>query len=50
MTGIGGNNFGQRFGRDQIREVVPGTLDCGINIFDTSNSYGGGSMHRRPVG
>lgn len=43
VIGIGGNNFGQRFGRDQTREVVLSALDCGINFFDTSNSYGGGS-------
>ncbi len=43
VIGIGGNNFGQRFGRDQTREVVLSALECGINLFDTSDSYGEGS-------
>ena len=43
VVGIGGNNFGQRFGRDQTKEVVLSALDCGINLFDTADSYGAGS-------
>ena len=43
VIGIGGNNFGQRFGRDQTRQVILSALECGINLFDTSDSYGDGS-------
>ncbi len=43
VIGIGGNNFGQRFGPDQTREIVLSALECGINLFDTSDSYGDGS-------
>jgi len=43
VIGIGGNNFGQRFGADQTREVVLSALECGINFFDTSDSYGDGA-------
>lgn len=46
VIGIGGNNFGQRFGREQTREVVLSALDCGINFFDTSDSYGAGSSEK----
>ncbi len=42
VIGLGCNNFGQRFGEDQTSEVVRAALDCGINYFDTSDSYGAG--------
>lgn len=43
VIGVGCNNFGQRFGREQSREVVETALDSGINYFDTSDSYGAGA-------
>jgi aryl-alcohol dehydrogenase-like predicted oxidoreductase len=43
VIGVGCNNFGQRFGKEQTTEVVLAALDSGVNYFDTSDSYGQGS-------
>ena len=42
VIAVGCNNFGQRFDEEQSCEVVETALDCGINYFDTSDSYGEG--------
>ncbi|HKY69031.1 MAG TPA: aldo/keto reductase [Acidimicrobiales bacterium] len=39
-VGLGCNNFGRRIGLDDARAVVDATLDEGITLFDTSDSYG----------
>ncbi|HEX5265677.1 MAG TPA: aldo/keto reductase [Acidimicrobiales bacterium] len=41
LVGLGCNNFGMRIDEDQSRDVVHAALDAGINLFDTSDSYGG---------
>lgn len=45
VVGLGCNNFGQRVDADGTREVVSAALDAGVNLFDTSDTYGnrGGS-------
>jgi len=43
--GLGCNNFGMRIGLEETRKVVDKAIECGINFFDTADSYGnmGGS-------
>ncbi|MDR5709768.1 MAG: aldo/keto reductase [Armatimonadota bacterium] len=41
-VGLGGNNFGRVCDAEQTARVVHAALDCGINFFDTADSYGGG--------
>src|SRR5690606_34550607 len=41
VVGIGCNNFGGRMDADQTATVVHKAIDEGINLFDTSDSYGG---------
>lgn len=43
VVGLGCNNFGMRIDADQTKMVVDAALDCGINYFDTAESYGYGS-------
>src|ERR1039458_6744468 len=38
--GPGSNNFGMKLDLEQSRAVVYAALDNGINLFDTSDSYG----------
>jgi aryl-alcohol dehydrogenase-like predicted oxidoreductase len=38
--GLGGNSFGRRLDQDATTVVVRAALDCGITLFDTSDSYG----------
>ena len=40
--GLGTNNFGGRLDADAASVVVNHALDMGVNMIDTSNSYGGG--------
>jgi aryl-alcohol dehydrogenase-like predicted oxidoreductase len=40
--GLGTNNFGRRVDAEGAALVVHQALDAGINMIDTSNSYGGG--------
>ncbi len=40
--GLGTNNFGGRLDADAAAVVVNHALDMGVNMIDTSNSYGGG--------
>jgi aryl-alcohol dehydrogenase-like predicted oxidoreductase len=42
MVGLGCNNFGMRCDEAQSKAVVDASLDVGINLFDTADSYGGG--------
>jgi aryl-alcohol dehydrogenase-like predicted oxidoreductase len=45
VVGLGANNFGGRLDLDRSRPVIETALDAGINLIDTSDSYGsmGGS-------
>jgi aryl-alcohol dehydrogenase-like predicted oxidoreductase len=45
VVGLGANNFGSRLDLDRSRLVIEAALDAGINLIDTSDSYGamGGS-------
>lgn len=38
--GLGTNNFGWRIGLEAARAVVDAALDVGVNLIDTSDSYG----------
>ncbi|HEY4464847.1 MAG TPA: aldo/keto reductase, partial [Streptosporangiaceae bacterium] len=38
--GLGCNNFGLRVGEETTGQVVGAALDAGINLFDTSDTYG----------
>ena len=40
--GLGTNNFGNRVGQKGASLIIDHALDVGINMIDTSNSYGGG--------
>ena len=40
--GLGTNNFGRRLDADASALVINHALDMGVNMIDTSNSYGGG--------
>ena len=40
VVGLGTNNFGLKIDLEQSRAVVHAALDHGINLFDTSDSYG----------
>ena len=40
VVGLGTNNFGRGMEDDDVPPVVNAALDCGINFFDTSDSYG----------
>ena len=41
-VGLGANNFGGRMDAERTALVVHAALDSGVNLIDTSNSYGGG--------
>ena len=41
-VGLGANNFGGRVDAERTKTVVHAALDSGVNLIDTSNSYGNG--------
>ena len=41
--GLGTNNFGRRLDAEASAVVIDHALDVGINLLDTSNSYGRGT-------
>ena len=41
VIGLGTNNFGGRLDAEATASVIDHALDSGINLIDTSNSYGG---------
>ena len=41
VVGLGANNFALRLDLDGTRRVVEAALDAGVNLIDTSDSYGG---------
>ena len=42
VAGVGCNNFGRRTDAAGTAAVVDAAVDCGINFFDTANTYGHG--------
>ena len=40
VVGLGTNNFGRGMQAEDVAPVVHAALDCGINFFDTADSYG----------
>jgi aryl-alcohol dehydrogenase-like predicted oxidoreductase len=40
VVGLGTNNFGMKLDLEECRAVVHAAVDHGINLFDTSDSYG----------
>jgi aryl-alcohol dehydrogenase-like predicted oxidoreductase len=40
VVGIGGNNFGRKIDQKETLAVVDAAIDCGITLFDTSDTYG----------
>ena len=46
VVGLGCNNFGSRLDVDGTRAVVDASIDAGITLFDTSDTYGA----RRRIG
>ena len=40
VIGLGANNFGGRIDYGQSDSVISQAIDVGINLIDTSNSYG----------
>ncbi len=48
--GLGANNFGRRLDAEASARVVGQSLDEGINIIDTSNSYGGDGRSEKFIG
>src|SRR5665213_1716627 len=49
-VGVGCNNFGGRNDRETTRAVVHKALDCGITLFDTSDTYGDHGASEEYVG
>jgi aryl-alcohol dehydrogenase-like predicted oxidoreductase len=46
VAGLGCNNFGMRLDAAESARVVHAALDLGVNLFDTSDSYGMGESER----
>jgi aryl-alcohol dehydrogenase-like predicted oxidoreductase len=46
VAGLGCNNFGMRLDAADSARVVHAALDLGVNLFDTSDSYGMGESER----
>ena len=42
VVGLGANNFGGRLNYEQTERVIRQMVEEGVNLIDTSNSYGGG--------
>jgi len=42
VVGLGCNNFGGRLDLAGTRAVIDAAIDCGITLFDTADTYGGG--------
>ena len=50
VVGLGCNNFGSRLDLAGTREVVDAAIDCGITLFDTADTYGGGGRSEELLG
>src|SRR5437588_1904939 len=50
VVGLGGNNFGRRLDLEGTRAVVEEALDAGVNLIDTSDTYGGQGTSEQILG
>jgi aryl-alcohol dehydrogenase-like predicted oxidoreductase len=50
VVGLGCNNFGSRLDLAGTKAVVDAAIDCGITLFDTADSYGGGGRSEELIG
>jgi len=50
VVGLGCNNFGGRLDLAGTRAVVDASIDCGITLLDTADSYGGGGRSEELLG
>jgi aryl-alcohol dehydrogenase-like predicted oxidoreductase len=50
VVGLGCNNFGARLDLAGTRAVVDAAIDCGITLFDTADTYGGGGRSEELMG
>src|SRR5258707_15223763 len=50
VVGLGCNNFGGRVDLAGTRAVVDASIDCGITLLDTADSYGGGGGSEELLG
>src|SRR5215475_10331075 len=50
VVGLGCNNFGGRLDLAGTRAVIDAAIDCGITLFDTSDTYGGGGGSEELIG
>ncbi len=48
--GLGANNFGRRVDVEGTAAVIDRSLDVGINLIDTANTYGGGRRSEEYIG
>jgi aryl-alcohol dehydrogenase-like predicted oxidoreductase len=49
-VGLGCNNFGGRLDLAATRAVIDAAIDCGITLFDTADTYGGGGRSEELIG
>ncbi len=49
-VGLGTNNFGGRCDATETAAVVHAALDCGINLIDTADIYGGSGVSEEYIG
>jgi aryl-alcohol dehydrogenase-like predicted oxidoreductase len=50
VAGLGCNNFGRRLDVEGTRAVVDTALECGINLLDTADIYGGAGRSEEILG
>ena len=50
VVGLGCNNFGGRLDLAGTRAVVDASIDCGITLLDTADTYGGGGRSEELLG
>jgi aryl-alcohol dehydrogenase-like predicted oxidoreductase len=50
VVGLGCNNFGGRLDLDATRSVVDAALNAGVNLLDTSDTYGGSGASETLLG
>ena len=50
VVGLGCNNFGGRLDLAGTRAVIDAAIDCGITLFDTADTYGGGGRSEELMG
>ncbi|MGI9007989.1 MAG: aldo/keto reductase [Streptosporangiaceae bacterium] len=50
VVGLGGNNFGGRLDLAGTQDVIDAAMDCGVTLFDTADTYGGGGRSEELIG